>query len=154
MNGRFIQNVRVATNQDHATIRALLDANGLPSSDLETSRPQFIVACEGDVLIGAGALQFFGRSALLRSVVVAATHRSRRVGDNIVRELERSARENEVSLLILLTQTAQEFFERRGYRLIDRKDAPADIQSTAEFRTLCPASAVCMAKTLTAHSQR
>src|SRR5882762_6666283 len=53
------------------SIRVLLKDNGLPTSDLMSSKPQFIVACEGETVVAAGALQCFGASALLRSVAVA-----------------------------------------------------------------------------------
>jgi hypothetical protein len=49
---------------------------------------------------------------------------------------------------VLLTQTAKRFFEHQGYRVIDRGEAPKDVQGSEEFRVLCPASATCMAKTL------
>ena len=37
-------------------------------------------------------------------------------------------------------------FARRGYRHIDRDAAPAPLQDTAEFKSLCPEGAVCMVK--------
>ena len=62
--------------------------------------------------------------------------------------LESSARQSGVSDLYLLTLTAQEFFAKRGYHVIARKDVPATIQASAEFMSLCPASAACMWKRL------
>ena len=50
--------------------------------------------------------------------------------------------------LVLLTLTAVSFFERQGYRVIDRRSVPDDVQATAEFKSLCPASAICMAKAI------
>jgi hypothetical protein len=40
------------------------------------------------------------------------------------------------------------YFEHRGYRRIDRAQAPPSIQSTREFASLCPASSVFMIKRL------
>jgi amino-acid N-acetyltransferase len=48
--------------------------------------------------------------------------------------------------LYLLTTTAREFFAGRGYRAIDRADAPERIRGTTEFSDLCPASATAMVK--------
>jgi protein-tyrosine-phosphatase len=67
----------------------------------------------------------------------------------VVRDLERVAALDRIEQLFLLTQTAQRFFEHQGYRVIDRQSVPRDVQGSAEFRSLCPASAVCMAKDLT-----
>jgi N-acetylglutamate synthase-like GNAT family acetyltransferase len=137
-----------ASSPDLTGIRALLERSGLPTSDLESARPQFaVVRAEGEV-IAAGALQRFGSSALLRSVVVAPNHRNGGLGHLIVKELERFARAAEITQLILLTQTAVEFFAHQGYRVVERNSAPEEMQDCEEFRSLCPASATCMAKSL------
>jgi amino-acid N-acetyltransferase len=66
-----------------------------------------------------------------------------------IRALLRSAElPTDVMQLVLLTQTAQSFFERLGYGVIDRALSPEAVRTSAEFRSLCPASAVCMTKTL------
>ena len=82
----------------------------------------------------ARALQRFGSSALLRSVVVAPDRRGTGLGQAIVSELERVARAGRISRLVLLTQTAADFFEHRGYRVIDRSSAPEQMQGSEEFR--------------------
>jgi N-acetylglutamate synthase-like GNAT family acetyltransferase len=66
----------------------------------------------------------------------------------ILSELECSARAAHITQLILLTETAGEFFARQGYRVIERSSAPEEIQESEEFRSLCPSSATCMAKSL------
>jgi amino-acid N-acetyltransferase len=137
-----------ASPQDLITIRALLERSGLPTSDLESSRPEFAVIRERGHVIAAGALQRFGSSALLRSVVVAPDRRGTGLGQAIVSELERVARAAQVSRLVLLTQTAADFFGRQGYDVIERSTAPQTMQASEEFRSLCPSSAKCMAKNL------
>jgi len=143
-----VPRVCAASGQDLIAIRALLDRSGLPTSDLESARPGFAVIRENDRVIAAGALQRFGSSALLRSVVVAADRRGIGFGQAIVSELERMAGAAQISRLVLLTQTAAEFFGQRGYRVIDRSTAPEDMRESEEFRSLCPSSATCMAKNL------
>jgi amino-acid N-acetyltransferase len=140
--------LRTATREDAESIRRLLKHNGLPTSDLLSSRPQFIVACEGQTIVAAGALQFFGASALLRSVVVASAQRGTGLGRIIVQDLERVARAARITRLVLLTETAKQFFEQQGYRVLDRREVPQEVLESEEFRSLCPASATCMAKTL------
>jgi amino-acid N-acetyltransferase len=140
--------VRGAAAEDLIVIRALLQRSGLPTSDLESARPEFAVVRENGQVIAAGALQRFGSSALLRSVVVAPDRRGSGLGQAVVRELERMARATQVGRLVLLTQTGAEFFARQGYRVIERGTVPPDIQGSEEFRSLCPSSATCMAKSL------
>jgi amino-acid N-acetyltransferase len=141
--------LRTATAQDAPTIRRLLEADTLPTSDLETAAPHFVVACdqEGRIL-AAGALQLFAHTALVRSVVVAREARGTGLGRRIVQDLERVARSAHITELTLLTQTAARFFAHQGFRVIPRQAAPRDVQQSEEFRSLCPASAVCMAKSL------
>ncbi len=141
--------VRAASMEDLTAIRALLESAGLPTSDLTSARPEFIAIRAGGVPVAAGALQRFESSALVRSVVVSPGHRGMGLGDSIVRALEHAAREARIERLILLTRTAAPFFARHGYRVIERSEAPAEVQRSEEFRSLCPSSATCMTKYLT-----
>jgi|SRR5579862_9863987 len=142
--------IRAGAPRDRARIREFLEAANLPTGDLDEAKPQFVLATtqDADELVGTGALQLFGRVALLRSVAVVPRLRRSGLGRGIVAELERLAREARVKDLVLLTTTAREFFERVGFGVIDRQSAPAQAQRSAEFRSLCPASAVCMSKEL------
>jgi len=137
-----------ASAEELGAIRTLLEGAGLPTSDLDSARPEFAVVREDGRVIAAGALQRFGSSALLRSVVVAEDRRGSGLGQMIVWELELLASATHISRLFLLTQTASEFFTRQGYRVIERSAVPEEVQSSEEFRSLCPNSAVCMAKSL------
>jgi len=137
-----------AAEADLAAIRLLLEQAGLPTSDLAASKPNFIVLREHGHLVAAGALQQFGSSALVRSVVVTGDQRGRGLGRIIVQELEKIASAARIGRLLLLTQTAREFFAQQGYREIERSEAPQDVQGSAEFRLLCPTSATCMMKVL------
>jgi amino-acid N-acetyltransferase len=143
-----IARLRAATERDRALIRALLAASSLPTSDLEAARPHFVVACMDEQVIGTGALQPFGSVALLRSIAVQPHLRGAGVGHSIVTELEHIARTSAINQLILLTQTAKSFFEAQGYAVIDRASAPPAVRESEEFRSLCPASALCMSKAL------
>ena len=141
--------LRTTAAGDLAAIRALLEQAGLPTSDLAVSTPKFIVLREDGHIVAAGALERFGSSALVRSVVVAEDRRGAGLGRIIVQELEKVARAARIGRLILLTQTARQFFTQQGYRVIERSEAPQDMQGSEEFRSLCPASATCMMKVLT-----
>ena len=140
--------VAAASAEDLIAIRALLERSGLPTNDLESARPEFALIREGGRVVAAGALQRFGSSALLRSVVVDSDRRGSGLGRAIVGELERLARTAQINRLVLLTQSAVEFFAREGYRVIERGSAPEDVQGSEEFRSLCPSSATCMEKSL------
>jgi amino-acid N-acetyltransferase len=146
--GTSVAELRAAADQDLGVIRLLLEQAGLPTSDLSTSKPEFIVLWDDGRIVAAGALEPFGSAALVRSIVVAGDRRGAGLGRAIVQELEKVARAGRIGSLILLTQTAAEFFAQRGYRVIERIDVPQDIRESTEFRSLCPATATCMMKVL------
>ena len=140
--------LRSATPADAEAIRDLLERNRLPTADLARSSAEFIVAWADARIIGTGALERFGSAALLRSVAVESQWRGSAVGRRIVEELERRARSAGVKELILLTLTAREFFERLGYAARNRAQVPSAVLASAEFRSLCPATAICMRRNL------
>jgi N-acetylglutamate synthase-like GNAT family acetyltransferase len=50
-----------------------------------------------------------------------------------------------LSELWLLTETAEDWFARRGFVLRERREAPVALLGSEEFRGACPASAACLA---------
>jgi N-acetylglutamate synthase-like GNAT family acetyltransferase len=93
-------------------------------------------------------MERFGALALLRSLAVAPGYRRRGMARQLVARLESEAQAHGVEKLVLLTETAESFFRAIGYEVVDRHRAPDEIKQSAEFRSLCPASAVCMSKNL------
>ena len=140
--------IRSAAASDFEAIRVLLEAAGLPATELRAAQRRFLVAAGGGEVIAAGALELHGDAALLRSLVVASQWRGQGLGHVLVKALERQARAAQVHQIVLLTQTAEAFFTRLDYRVIDRAQAPAAVQASDEFTALCPASAVCLEKRL------
>ena len=139
---------RTAMATDSQRIHALLERSGLPTSDLSTARPEFVIAEHAGQLVGIGALERFGNAALLRSVAVEPQWRGSGVGRWIIANLEQRARAAGIDELILLTLTAHDFFARLGYGPKRRDEVPTAVLGSAELRSLCPTSAHCMAKTL------
>jgi amino-acid N-acetyltransferase len=128
---------------------ALLQSASLPTADLtEAHLEHFFFREAANTIDGLVGVELYGSDALLRSLVVAPGARSRGLGAALVQHAERHARHCGVSTLYLLTTTAQRFFERLGYRCVERHEAPASIQSTSQFASLCPASSAFMLKQL------
>jgi len=133
-----------------AAIRALLEDAELPTRDLSPDLlARFLVARDRDgCVIGAVGLEVLGAAGLLRSLVVHSAWRGHGLGELLVDHIERAAQAAGVTDLYLLTTTAAPFFAARGYRDLDRGRVPTAIAATGEFRSLCPASAVCQHKRL------
>lgn len=143
--------IRCGHAADLAAVLTLLKGAGLPTDDLTSAPGLHMWVLEADEsLFGVIGLERFGAGALLRSLAVAAGYRQRGFGHQLVARLERDAQADGVEQLVLLTETAENFFRGLGYEAIDRRYVPEEIQQSAEFRSLCPASAVCMTKSLSA----
>lgn len=133
--------------KDEAQVKQLLAACELPYADITPSHLQhFVILRDGAHLAGVAGLEPLGDVALLRSLAVPMRYRGQGFGSRLTHKAEAYARSQGVETLYLLTTTAEGFFAGRGYARIDRDTVPTAVQETTEFQSLCPASAVCMAK--------
>ena len=130
---------------DDAALRALLASAKLPFDDVSSARQEFIVAVADGQVVGCGALETFDEAALLRSLAVAAQHRGAGLGGDLCERLVARAKERGLTRLFLLTTTAAPYFARRGFETVDRGTAPAPMTKSAQFASLCPSTATCMA---------
>lgn len=127
----------------------LLRAADLPTSDITAaSAISFWAKDHGGELAGIVGLEHVGKCVLLRSLVVHPSQRDRGLGRELVAHAEQEARREGFLELSLLTTSAEGFFRAMGYRIVERGDVTPDIRQAAQFRSLCPASAVCMSKSL------
>lgn len=123
----------------------LADA-GLPTSDLAEPGHGFFRFEDDAGIAGYGDMEGNGPDGLLRSLVVKRDRRSGGLGTAMLGAIERVVPEEGVASLYLLTTTAEPFFRRHGYVTANRADAPDAITGSAEFRSLCPASATFLSK--------
>jgi amino-acid N-acetyltransferase len=151
MNNDLILPIMVSgirPGEETDVIGLIADA-GLTVQDLTTEKlVHFIVARVGDLIVGAVGLEPAGKDALLRSLAVAESFRSQTVATRLMTAIEKYARAHGVGAVYLLSLGAAGFFEKQGYHLMDRQAAPAGIQITEEFRTLCPTAAQCLCKNI------
>ena len=138
-----------ASADNGSAIKQLLAGCDLPHEDITTALfKHFLLGWDGPGLVTVVGLEIKNQDALLRSLAVDAEYRNRGIATSLVSQIEDCARSLNVGTLYLLTMTAEAFFKKCGYRPTERDCAPAGIQGTTEFKSLCPASAVCMVKHL------
>jgi len=132
-----------------STAVALLHSQGLPVSDITDEHLEhfFFVGSDGSPT-GLVGLELYGTDALLRSLVVGESARSKGLGSALIVHAEQYAASMSVRSIYLLTTTAEAFFKRLGYERIERSQAPPSIERTREFTSLCPASSAFMVKSL------
>jgi amino-acid N-acetyltransferase len=134
---------------DEPQVRQLLAGCELPDEDITASHLQhFLVVRHEKNLAGVIGLELLGQCALLRSLAVEAHVRGQGIATRLVEKVEEYARSHDVESLYLLTTTAAGFFGKHGYRTTDRNNVPTVLKETAEFKNICPTTAICMVKTL------
>ncbi len=133
--------LETATSEDWPAIQALLQEAGLPTEGLAEHLATALVLRGSDGLVACGALELYGKSALLRSLAVAPSWRGQGLGQRLVHALLHLAQERGVQRVALLTETAGDFFPRFGFRPIPRQEVDPAVQASLEFASLCPESA-------------
>ena len=139
--------IRAATVEDLPAAIDLLRQARLPTEDLTPAHLALIA--EANIgLLGVIGIEWYMRTALLRSLVVSPLARRSGVGRMLVAALESTAIERGTEELWLLTIDADAFFSKLGFTTRRRDDAPVSIRSSAEFSSLCPGDAILMSKKL------
>ena len=133
-----------ATAADLEPIKALLLASGLPTAGVDDHWKTFIVAKDGETVVACGGAEAYQFAALIRSVAVEPVYRSHGLGRRIVRQLLDRLASRGLREFYLLTTTAEEYFRKRGFKVVDRDEVHPQLLSSREFQDACPASAVCM----------
>ena len=140
--------VRAAQGGDLSAIKELLQQSGLPTSGVEEWLSQYLVAEHERHVVAVAGLELYGDSALLRSVGVSPEWRGSGLGRQLVDRLLAEAEQRGTRDVYLLTTTAEHYFPRFGFACIARDQVPEQVQSSVEFTSACPASALAMRKVL------
>lgn len=139
-----------ARQEDLARIVEMLHGAGLPSQGVSDIIADFhVVRDEGGQVVAAGVIEWHtdpGRepNGLLRSVVVDPAHRGQGLGEQLLDSLKASTDRD----LYLLTESATDYFRKRGFESIGRSLAPPALRASEEFRCLCGESAAFMRRSV------
>lgn len=137
--------LRPAAPSDWPAIEKLLSTAELPLDGARDHIDHFFVGQIDGELKCAGGLEVYGAAALLRSIAVASDVRGRGCGRQLVDRLTQECEQLGVTSLYLLTTTAQSYFSRMGFAVVDRAEIPTPLRRSREFQGACPASATAMA---------
>jgi amino-acid N-acetyltransferase len=141
--------IEQARPSDRAAAEALLRGANLPLDGIDEHFGHFIVARGGDgALIGLAGIEFYGASALIRSVVVAPSHRRTGLGRRLVDAIIALAKSAGVGTLYLLTEGAQPFFESLGFEPIERSAADPHVASSPQFHIAPCRAATCLRRSI------
>lgn len=137
------------TDKHKSKLIALLQKSNLPESDIKIDDKHLFFGSFNNINLTATiGIEIYGTNALLRSLAVVDSERGNGLGKAMVKYLEDYSKDKNIKKLFLLTNTAEKFFLSIGYKICDRKNAPKEIKSTAQFSDLCPSSSSFMTKSL------
>ena len=136
--------IRKVTSADFNAVTALLKSASLPVEGVAEHFQNFLVAEAEGMVVGAIGLEAYGDTALLRSAVVHPDQQGSGVGTTLYNALLTSAKAKGVRRLVLLTDTAEKFFDRKGFKRINAKTVTGPIRTSVEFTGACPSTAACM----------
>jgi len=120
--------IRERVLADRVSVQALLTESELPLDGLELARGWVAIA-DGRIA-GHVAVEEFGESVILRSLVVAPDAR----GQGIARTLLLHAEQESIGrTLYLRTRTINAWVERLGYKTIAVEFVPETLKASAEF---------------------
>jgi amino-acid N-acetyltransferase len=129
-------------------VKAALRKVGLPCEDVE--RPELLVwrfETAQDVPVGFGALELFGRDAVLRSIVTLPPLRHHGFGTAIVAALEIEARGLNCRAVYAVTTDA-DLFTRNDFAACAADDLPAPVRASPQYANDAGAGAGVMRKSL------
>lgn len=135
-------------NDQIPAVVVLLKSFSLPTEDLESSEVALFGLTVDDKVVGCIGYEQFEELGLLRSLVVDKNHQGKGIAFKLVDYLEKHVIKMGMSHLFLLTETAESYFEKLDYRVIERSKTPDGLKASAEFSHLCPDTAVLMMKEL------
>lgn len=133
-----------ATHDNETEIKKLLSDSQLPTVGITPFLEHFVIAKSAQTIIGVAGIEIYNSTGLLRSLAVEPDFRGAAVGKELCSRTIAHAHTQNIQEIYVLTTTAEGFFAKRGFGVVDRSIAPDSLKNSVEFKSLCPASAVCM----------
>jgi amino-acid N-acetyltransferase len=146
----YVFRLHAASEPDRPAVASLLSTAKLAALDSAAQfGPQYVVAVDVyGILAGVAGLELYGSDALLRSVAVAPSLRAHGLGQRLTQDRMKWAAEHGIKRAYLLTTDARGYWERHGFEVIGRGDAPPGVQGSTQWAGGCSATAVAMRKAL------
>jgi len=135
--------IRAARESDLDDVLSLLIDADLNIEGVHEHIGNFVVATDGEEIVGCGGSEAFPFVALIRSVTVDPDHRSQGIGRRIVREMLDRLASRGLREFYVVTENAEAWFRKRGFKPCDRDEVHPQILESTEFANT-PEDAVVM----------
>jgi len=140
--------IKKSNDRYKQSVVALLQSENLPVEDLKGDMQNFLVALENETIVGAIGLETYDEYGLLRSLIVHKDYRNKNLAARLIQQLEEMAFASGITSIYLLTETAQAYFAKKGFKTITREEVPTLLKQSTEFSHVCPQSAIVMKKVI------
>lgn len=134
-----------AREEDLEDVIRLLGSVNLPIAGVRQNLENFFIVHDADSkLIGVAGLEYYNKSALLRSVAVSEQHRGEGIGHSLVERCVAESKARKIQHLYLLTDTAERFMQQFGFKPVDRGSVHSRLQASEEFKGACTDTSIAM----------
>lgn len=139
--------IRSSCSNDLPAVKKLLKDLHLPIEGVQDQFKNYIILeNQSKELIGVAGLEIYNQFGLLRSVAVHQKFQNKNFGTDMVKKVEEFGKSKNLKEIYLLTETAEKFFSKHGYTIVQRDLVPKVIQASYEYSTACKVSAIVMKK--------
>ncbi|TAK62268.1 MAG: GNAT family N-acetyltransferase [Bacteroidetes bacterium] len=136
--------IRKAKQEDLHEVFSLLQQSNLPTDGVAEHISHFLIAESKGTIAGTIGLEPYPPAALVRSAAVLPEFRNLGIGTMLFNTLVTVATENRLNELYLFTNTAESYFQRKGFAPVQREAVQGEITSSVEFKIHTCASATLM----------
>ncbi len=138
-----------AVAEDLPFVLSLVVECGLPVEGIREHFARFLVARIRGKRIWCVGMEVYGAHVLLRSLAVARRRRNAGTGAALLaRAIEEARLAGGRTAWGLTTFGKKGIFNRFGFRVVPRSEAPPGLSRSTQFRGVCPESAVLIALAL------
>lgn len=137
---------RQSRDSDEGIIRSMLEGQSLPTESVGTGRTDFFLAFDGDSPVGVAGFECYGDDLLLRSVAVPSELQNKKIGSRLVDWMIDQAKQKGKNKIVLLTESAERFFARKGFAAVARSSINnTEMKQSSQFAGgNCCSKATCM----------
>ena len=144
-----IPSIEPAKAADIAEIAEILRGSKLPPEAIEEHLSGFLVARSTSGIAGCVAVERYENTGILRSLAVVPGFREKNLGTRLAQAIIDRARDGGVRTMVLLTETAEGFFEKKlGFEVVERSAVATAARESWQFTGAVCQSATCMKREL------
>ncbi len=136
--------IEPANTGDIPGITEVLRRSKLPVEGVGEHLSGFLVTRSAEEIAGCVAVEKYGETGILRSLAVAPGFRDKNLGTRLAHALINHARNDGVRTMVLLTETAEGFFEKLGFEVVERSAVAPEARESWQFTGTVCQSATCM----------